>query len=219
MSRPHRRSGEARERAIGRALRAVEDRFGPGLIARLRDRAARDQSDHALPSGSLGLDLATDIGGLPRGGVTEFCGPETSGKTALLYATLAAAQRAGGLAALVDAEGGADGEALAWCGVDTAALLLARPPSAADALLLLSILARCGGFDALGLVSVPALRHLPPGAARGDEHGDLQAPDAARLLARGLRVLAPALRASPTAVIVTNDLTGPAPEWRVRLAR
>src|SRR5690349_12438536 len=105
------------------ALAAIEARFGPGVVRRLTaPRPARDR--------------ATGLGGLPRGGVTELLGPESSGKTALLHAALAAAQRAGGLAALVDAEGSADPEALAGYGVDLADLLVVRPRSAPDALLL-----------------------------------------------------------------------------------
>src|SRR5262245_52951457 len=102
---PHRRA-----RLLADALRTIEERFGPGAIRRLRAAAPRDPADRAIPSGSLALDLASGLGGLPRGGVTELIGPESSGKTALLYAALAAVQRRGGLAALVDAEGSADAE-------------------------------------------------------------------------------------------------------------
>ncbi len=203
---PH--TSSTRERAIARALRLIAERFGPGVVRRLT--AARpDRTRPVVPSGSLGLDQATGIGGLPRGGVTEICGPESSGKTTLLYAALAAAQRDGGIAALVDTEGSADAEALVGCGVALADLLLVRPASAPDALLLLAILARCGGIDTLGLSAVAALRDLPPGGVRGAWDGDLAAPDAARLLGRGLRVLTVALTDSPTAVVLTNDLLPP----------
>src|SRR5689334_8608783 len=99
------------------ALRTIEARFGPGAIRRLRAASSRDRTERVIPSGSLALDLATGLDGLPRGGVTELLGPESSGKTALLYSTLAAVQRQGGLAALVDAEGSADAEALAASGI------------------------------------------------------------------------------------------------------
>ena len=167
-----------------------------------------------IPSGSLALDLATGLDGLPRGGVTELLGPESSGKTTLLYSTLAAVQRQGGLAALVDAEGSADPEALAASGIALDDLLIARPASAPDALLLLTILARCQALDALGLASVAALRDLPAGQVRGADDGDLSAPDVARLLARGLRVLTVALADSPTAVVMTNDLLAHLPGYR-----
>lgn len=208
MPAPPPRTTLVRERAIARSLRLIEERFGPAVVRRLGvPRPGRERP--VAPSGSLALDRATGIGGLPRGGVTEICGPESSGKTTLLYAALAAAQRDGGLAALVDTEGSADAEALLGCGVALADLLLVRPASAPDALLLLAILARCGGIDTLGLSSVAALRDLPPGTVRGAFHGDLAAPDAARLLARGLRVLTVALADSPTAVVLTNDLLPP----------
>ncbi|CAA9556909.1 MAG: RecA [uncultured Thermomicrobiales bacterium] len=201
-----------RTRQIDDALAAIEARFGPGVVRRLRDIPPRDPTDRAIPSGSLGLDLATGLGGLPRGHVTELLGAESSGKTALLYAALAANQRAGGIVALIDAEGTVDAGALLACGVDLADLLLAHPASAPDALLMLTILAHCQALDALGLVSIPALRDLPAGRARGSLHGELAALDAARLLTRGLRVLAVALKDSPTAVILTNDLLPPMPD-------
>lgn len=205
---------DARQRAIDRAVRLVAARFGPEVVRRLQaPRPGRERP--VVPSGSLALDLATGIGGFPRGGVTELFGTESSSKTALLHAALAAAQRDGGLVALVDADGSADAEALLGCGVALDDLLLVQPASAPDALLLLTILARCGGLDLLGLSSVAALRDLPAGTVRGAlAGGDLAAPDAARLLARGLRVLTAALTDGPTAVVVTNDLLLPAIEAR-----
>jgi recombination protein RecA len=206
-------SSRRRAQLLAEALRLIEERFGPGTVRRLRAPRS-DCSSHAIPSGSLALDLVTGLDGLPRGGVTELVGAETSGKTALLYACLAATQRQGGIAALVDAEGSAEAEALAACGVDLDDLLLVRPASAPDALLLLTILARCGGLDTLGLSSIAALRDLPAGSVRGAADGDLAAPDLARLLARGLRVLTVALKESPTAIVATNDLLPYQPEYR-----
>lgn len=217
---PRRPSPTPRARRVVAALRAIEARFGPGVARLLRDAPTPDPAARTIPSGSLGLDRATGLGGLPRGALTEFFGPDTSGKTALLHAALAAAQRDGGLAALIDAEGSAADAALAACGIDMDRLLIARPASAPDALLILTILARCGALDALGLVSIAALRDLPAGRARpftsrtGASSGDLAAPDHARLLARALRVLAVALRDSPTAVLVTNDLLPGPPAHR-----
>lgn len=197
---------QRRKQQIDDALAAIETRFGPGIVRRLSDVPPRDPTNRVIPSGSLGLDLATGLGGLPRGHVTELLGPESSGKTALLYAALAANQRAGGIVALIDAEGTVDAEALIACGVDLADLLLAHPASAPDALLMLTILARCHALDLLGLVSVPALRDLPAGQVRGSLHGELASLDAARLLTRGLRILAVALKDSPTTVILTNQI-------------
>jgi len=205
-----------REARLAHALAELERRFGPGVVARLRDRPARDPADRVVSSGSVGLDRATRLGGLPRGHLTEYLGPESSGKTTLLYAALAATQRAGGLVALVDTEGSADGATLAACGVDLDGLLLARPTSARDALLLLTILARCGGLDALGLGSIAALRDLPNGS-RHPGPVEREALDTARLLTRGLRVLTAALQDGPTAVLATN-LTLPIPYSTLSLA-
>src|SRR3954469_10418783 len=121
-------SSRRRAQLLAEALRLIEERFGPGTVRRLRAPRS-DCSSHAIPSGSLALDLVTGLDGLPRGGVTELVGAETSGKTALLSACLAATQRQGGIAALVDAEGSAEAEALAACGVDLDDLLLVRPAS------------------------------------------------------------------------------------------
>jgi len=194
---------------LAHALAELERRFGPGVVARLRDRPGGAPADRAVPSGSVGLDRATGPGDLPRGHLTEYLGPESSGKTTLLYAALAATQRARGLVALVDTEGSADGATLAACGVDLDHLIIARPTSARDALLLLTILARCGGVDALGLGSIAALRDLPTGAnhAAPIERATL---DTARLLTRSLRVLTAALKDGPTAVLATNP-TLPSP--------
>lgn len=195
-----------RERRITAALALIASRFGPGVVARLRDAAGRSPDERAIASGSLALDRAIGTGGLPRGHVTELVGAVSSGKTALLYAALASAQRTGGLAALVDAGGVADPAALLACGVDLDSLVLARPASATDALLLLTILARCGALDLLGFSSIPALRDLPAGRLRPSvEDHSLAALDVGRLLARGLRVLTAALTGGPTAVVVTNE--------------
>lgn len=202
------RSAATRERRIARALALLEARFGPGVVHHLS--AARPAStQRAISSGSLGLDLATG-GGFPRGQLTEIFGPPSSGKTALLYSALAAAQRADGLVALIDAEGSVDAEALQACGVNLDTLLLAQPASTADALLLLTILTRCGGLDALGLLSIAGLLELLPDRDTiSDER--IARRDLARLLTRGLRVLTTSLGDSPTAVLVTNELL---PGWR-----
>lgn len=186
---------------------AVERRFGPEITRRLRV-GARSTDSPAVPSGSLGLDLATGVGGFPRGRLTELLGVETSGKTSLLFGAIAATQRQGGLVALIDAEDSADPEALAACGVDLRELLVVRPDSAADALAILTILARCGGPDLLALASLAALRDFPIGtgsAAQGDALTEQQPYDLARLVSRWLRVLMAALPGEATAVVITNE--------------
>lgn len=189
---------------IARALAAIEARFGAGVARRLRDhRPAHDAP--AVHTGSLALDRATGLGGLPRGHLAEYVGDESSGRTTLLYATLAATQRAGGFAALIDAEGSTDAESLLAAGVALDSLLVAQPFSAADALLILAILADCRGFDLIALAAIPALRHLAADRLRSADDHTLAAPDLGRLMARGLRVLTVALRDSPTAVAVVNE--------------
>jgi recombination protein RecA len=192
-----------RARRLAATLVALEARFGPGLIRWLSARPARDPAERVVPSGSVGLDRATGLGGFPRGHLTEILGPESSGKTTLLHAALAATQRAGGLAALVDAEDGADGASLAAAGCDLDTLLIVKPTSARDALLMAIILARCSGLDLLGFASLDALRDLPGGTGR-ETPPHLEALATAGLLTRGLRVLTTALRDSPTAVVATN---------------
>ena len=204
------------QRRIARALATIERRFGPDVVRRLRDRGPRADAP-AVPSGSLGLDLATGVGGFPRGRLTELLGVETSGKTSLLYSTLAAAQRQGGLVALVDAEGSADPESLAGCGVDLRALLVVRPDSATDALALLTLLARCGGLDLLALASLAALRDYPLGSAPAgspDPLAEGRRYDLARLISRWLRVLMTALPGEATAVVITNEWLPRLPGYR-----
>jgi recombination protein RecA len=203
------------EARIASALAAIEARFGAGVARRLREhRPAHDAP--AVPTGSLALDRATGLGGLPRGHLAEYIGDESSGRTTLVYAALAATQRAGGIAALIDAEGSADAESLLAAGVALDALLVAQPVSAADALLILTILADCRGFDLVALCAIPALRHLAADRLRTADDHTVAAPDLGRLLARGLRVLTVALRESPTAIAVVNEPLPPADADRLR---
>jgi len=205
-------SPETRQaRRLAVVLAALEARFGHEIVCRLRDAPTRDPADRAVPSGSVGLDRATGLAGLPRGHLTELLGPESCGKTTLLHAALAATQRAGGLVALVDAEDGADGASLAGAGCDLDTLLVVTPTSARDALLVAIILARCGGLDLLGFASLDALRELPPGT-RHPRPVEQAALETAGLLTRGLRVLTAALRDSPTAVVATNRALPDAPD-------
>lgn len=207
----YQRGIRVRQRRIAQALGAIERRFGPGVVRRLG--AHRPSADAPpVPTGSLGLDLALGTGGFPRGRLTELLGVETSGKTSLLFAAIAAAQRQDGLVALVDAEDSAEPGSLVACGVDLRELLVVRPESAADALAILTILARCGGLDLLALASLAALRDYPLGVRGGqaDAGGEPRPHDLARLVSRWLRTLMAALPGEATAVVVTN-------EWLPRL--
>ena len=150
-------------------MRLLERRFGPGVVRRLSEARPRRRGAAAptLSTGSLGLDL----GGYPRGQLTELFGPPSAGKTTLLASALAATQRGGGLVALIDVPGMVDPEALAGCGGDLDALVLCQPADAVDALRALVLLAESAALDLLALTSIAELRrYLPPeavGAARG----------------------------------------------------
>jgi recombination protein RecA len=198
----------SRQRRIRRALRLLEARFGPGVVRRLGEARPhwRAAAAPALSTGSLGLDLATGLGGYPRGQLTELFGPPSAGKTTLLSSALATAQRGCGLVALIDVPGMVDPEALAGCGVDLDALVLCQPADAVDALRALVLLAESAAPDLLALTSIADLRRcLPPesmGHARGASGPALAL---ARLLSRSLRRLIRALRDAPTAVVVTNE--------------
>jgi recombination protein RecA len=161
-------------------VRRLEARFGPGIIYRL-SRARPKLGAVALSSGSLGLDRASGLGGVPRGRMSVFQGGDSSGKTTLSYHLLAEAQRDDGLAALIDGEGAADPLAMRTCGVDLEDLILASPRDANEALEMVEILARCRALDAIIASPLPAARPS--------------------LLALGLRKLNVLLKDAPTAVV------------------
>ena len=161
-------------------VRRLEARFGPGIIYRL-SRARPKLGAVALSSGSLGLDRASGLGGVPRGRMSVFQGGDSSGKTTLAYHLLAEAQRDDGLAALIDGEGAADPMAMQTCGVDLEDLILASPRDANEALEMVEILARCRALDAIIASPLPAARPS--------------------LLALGLRKLNVLLKDAPTAVV------------------
>ncbi len=175
-----------RTERLERAVEALRERFGPWIVYRLRD-ARPAVGERSVPTGSLGLDRATGIGGVPRGRITEISGPPTSGKGTLAAHILANAQADGGFAALIDADHSADLDRLRACGVDLEDLLLAVPRSAREALDIASLLAASGGLDALVLSGVNALVRGPIGD-----------PPA---FASGLRRLVVELGGSPTAAV------------------
>ena len=178
--------------ALEAAIAALRRRYGERIIRMAADAVtlAGETGSGALSTGSLSLDLLT--GGLPRGQISEIAGPDGAGKGTLAYAALAACQRAGGLALLVDADNAADPDALRATGVDLTRLLLAYPASAAAAWDVLGALARCGALDLLALTSLNGLLILP---SAGWASGSLE-----RRLAR----LAAALRGRRTALLMTN---------------
>ena len=144
-----------RERAIDLALQQIERRFGKGAIMKLGE-ASHIHVD-VIPTGSIALDLALGVGGVPRGRVTEIYGPEASGKTTLCQHIIANAQRAGGYAAFIDAEHALDRTYAAHCGVDTDNLLISQPDTGEQALEIVDSLVRSNALDVVVIDSVAAL--------------------------------------------------------------
>ena len=204
------RSGEAagaerangeRTRAVDAAILAIEKQFGRGSIMRLGSRE-RQQVD-AIPTGSIALDLALGVGGIPRGRVTEIFGPESSGKTTLCQHVLAEAQRRGGVVAFIDVEHALDPGYAKACGVNVDDLLVSQPDTGEQALEITETLIRSGGVDCVVVDSVAA---LVPRAEIEGEMGDSFVGIQARLMSQALRKLTGAVSRSNTALVFTNQL-------------
>lgn len=191
-----------REKALELAIGQIEKRFGKGAIMKLGESAGipRVQS---ISSGSLALDLALGIGGIPRGRVTEIFGQEASGKTTLGQHILAEAQKRGGMAAYIDAEHALDPSYAASCGVNVEELLISQPDTGEQALEICEALVRSSAIDAIVIDSVAAL--VPRAEIEGDM-GEPQVGLQARLMSQALRKLAAAIGRSGTAVIFLNQL-------------
>ena len=190
-----------RERAIDLALQQIERRFGKGAIMKLGE-ASHIHVD-VIPTGSIALDLALGIGGVPRGRITEIYGPEASGKTTLCQHIIASAQHAGGYAAFIDAEHALDRLYAAHCGVDTNNLLISQPDTGEQALEIVDSLVRSNAIDVVVIDSVAA---LTPRAEIEGEMGDSHVGLQARLMSQALRKLTSAISNSNTSVIFTNQL-------------
>ncbi len=190
-----------REKAIDLALQQIERRFGKGAIMKLGE-AVHVQVD-VIPTGSVALDLALGVGGVPRGRITEIYGPEFSGKTTLCQHIIANAQRTGGYAAFIDAEHALDRTYAARCGVDTSNLLISQPDTGEQALEILDALVRSNALDVVVIDSVAA---LTPRAEIEGEMGDSHVGLQARLMSQAMRKLTSAISNSNTSVIFTNQL-------------
>jgi recombination protein RecA len=190
-----------REKAIDLALAQIERRFGKGAIMKLGE-SAKVQVE-AIPTGSIALDLALGVGGIPRGRITEIYGPESSGKTTLCQHIIANVQRAGGYAAFVDAEHALDPVYAARCGVDTNNLLISQPDTGEQALEIVDSLVRSNALDVIVIDSVAA---LVPRAEIEGEMGDSHVGLQARLMSQAMRKLTGAISTSNTSVIFTNQL-------------
>lgn len=191
-----------KQKALSAALAQIERQFGKGSVMRMGDAGARRDID-VISTGSIGLDVALGVGGLPRGRVVEIYGPESSGKTTLTLQTIAACQKAGGTAAFVDAEHALDPVYAGKLGVDVDALLVSQPDTGEQGLEITDMLVRSGAVD---MVVVDSVAALTPKAEiegdMGDSHMGLQA----RLMSQALRKLTANIKRSNTLVIFINQI-------------
>src|SRR5918993_1667729 len=188
-------------RAVDAAILTIEKQFGTGSIMRLGS-AERQQVDF-IPTGSIALDLALGVGGLPRGRITEIFGPESSGKTTVCQHVIAEAQRRGGIAAFIDVEHALDPGYARACGVNVDELLVSQPDTGEQALEITETLIRSGGVD---IVVVDSVAALVPRAEIEGEMGDSFVGIQARLMSQALRKLTGAVSRSNTALVFTNQL-------------
>ena len=193
---------ENRKRALRSALSQIERQFGKGAVMRMGDSSAvRDVG--SISTGSLGLDIALGIGGLPRGRVVEIYGPESSGKTTLTLEVVAQAQREGGTAAFIDAEHALDPQYAEKIGVNVDELLVSQPDTGEQALEIADMIVRSGAVDVVVIDSVAA---LTPRAELEGEMGDSHVGLHARLMSQALRKLTANIKRSNTLVIFINQI-------------
>ncbi len=190
-------------KAIATAVAAIEKQFGKGSIMCLGDDDAVDRKIPVIPTGSMGLDVALGVGGLPRGRIVEVYGPESSGKTTLALQVIAEAQRLGGVAAFVDAEHALDVRYARQLGVDLSALLISQPDTGEQALEIVETLARSGAVDLIVVDSVAAL--VPRAEIEGDM-GDPHMGLQARLMSQALRKLTSAVHRQAATVLFINQI-------------
>ncbi len=207
MSKPSKRpkvttvDPSARQKAIDTAISAIERQFGKGSILRMNEDAV--QAIPVIPTGSLTLDRALGIGGFPRGRVIEIYGPESSGKTTMTLHAIAECQKAGGIAAFIDAEHALDTVYARALGVKVEELLISQPDSGEQALEITDTLVRSGAIDMIVVDSVAAL--VPRQELDGDM-GDLQPGAQARLMSKAMRKITSAINKSNSTVIFINQL-------------
>jgi recombination protein RecA len=198
---PQSDGNDARSIALEKALGDLSKRYGDGTIMRLGD--AHNLRVEAIPTGSLSLDIALGVGGVPRGRITEIYGPESSGKTTICQHIVSEAQKLGGTCAYIDMEHALDPSYAARCGVDIGNLLISQPDTGEQALEIAETLVRSGAIDVVVIDSVAAL--VPRAEIEGDM-GDSPMGMQARLMSQALRKLSGAIKQTNTAVIFTNQL-------------
>jgi len=194
-------AGPDRDKALDLALAQIDKQFGKGSVMRLGERPV--VQTQVIPTGSIALDVALGVGGLPRGRVIEVFGPESSGKTTVALHAVANAQRNGGIAAFIDAEHALDPEYARNLGVDTDALLVSQPDTGEQALEIADMLIRSGALDVIVIDSVAA---LVPRAEIEGEMGDSHVGLQARLMSQALRKITGILSNSGTTAIFINQL-------------
>jgi len=190
-----------RAEVLSKAIQEITKRYGDGAVMRLGE--SKHLCVETIPTGSLALDLALGVGGIPRGRVTEIFGPESSGKTTLCQHIVAEAQRQGGVCAYIDMEHALDPQYAARCGVDVDNLYISQPDMGEQALEITETLVRSGAVDIVVIDSVAAL--VPRAEIEGDM-GDAHMGMQARLMSQALRKLSGAIKQTNTAVIFTNQL-------------
>lgn len=191
-----------KEKVLSLAISQIEKQFGKGSVMRLGDKSATVDVD-VIPTGSLGLDYALGVGGLPRGRVVEIYGPEASGKTTLALEAIAQAQKMGGNAIFVDVEHAFDPTYAQALGINLNELLISQPDTAEQALEIAEILTRSGGVD---LVAVDSVAALVPKAEIAGEMGELQVGLIARLMSQALRKLTGVISKSKTCAVFVNQI-------------
>jgi recombination protein RecA len=196
------KAGKARDTALQGALTQIERLFGKGTIMRMGDEGARVRCD-AIPTGALSLDIALGIGGVPRGRIVEIFGPESSGKTTLVYHLLAEAQRLGGVCAFIDAEHAMDPLYAREIGVDIDELLVSQPDYGEQALEVADMLVRSGAVD---LIAVDSVAALTPRAELEGQMGDQSVGLQARMMSQAMRKLAGNLNRTNTLCVFTNQI-------------
>jgi recombination protein RecA len=200
-SRPSPERAGDREKALETALLQIERQFGKGSVMRLGEETRMPVE--VIPTGSIALDVALGLGGLPRGRIVEIYGPESSGKTSLALHAVANAQKAGGIAAFIDAEHALDPDYAKKLGVDTDALLVSQPDTGEQALEIADMLIRSGAIDVVVIDSVAAL--VPKAEIEG-EMGDSHVGLQARLMSQALRKITGALNQTKTTAIFINQM-------------
>src|SRR5881398_3197629 len=202
MDTDNEKAAKARDSALNSALTQIERQFGKGSIMRMGDEDAAVRVS-AIPSGALSLDLALGVGGVPRGRIVEIFGPESSGKTTLVYHVIAEAQELGGICAFIDTEHAIDPIYAKRIGVDVDELLVSQPDYGEQALEIVDVLVRSGAID---LVAIDSVAALTPRVELEGQMGETQVGLQARLMSQALRKLTGNLSRANTVCVFTNQI-------------